>query len=65
MRALQNRNIKIAGIIFNGDENKATEEIILSKTNLNLIGRIEDEPYFDRNVIKYYADKFRENLLKL
>jgi dethiobiotin synthetase len=65
IEALQNRNIKIAGIIFNGDENKATEEIILSKTNLNLIGRIEDEPYFDRNVIKYYADKFRENLLKL
>ena len=30
IEALQNRNIKIAGIIFNGDENKATEEIILS-----------------------------------
>jgi dethiobiotin synthetase len=65
IEALQNRKIEIAGIIFNGEENKATENIILSKTNLNFIGRIENEPYFDKNVIKYYADKFRENLLKI
>ncbi|SHG64740.1 dethiobiotin synthetase [Flavobacterium micromati] len=65
IEALQNRNIKIAGIIFNGNENKATESIILSKTNVNFIGRIEDEPYFDQNVISEYAALFRENLLKL
>ena len=65
IEALQNRKISIAGIIFNGDENKATEEIILSKTGLNLLGRIENEPYFDKNVIQYYADKFRESLLKI
>jgi dethiobiotin synthetase len=65
IEALQNRNIKIAGIIFNGNENKATEDIILSKTNVKTIGRIEDEPYFDKNVIKYYADKFRDNLMTL
>ena len=63
--ALKSRNIKLAGIIFSGDENKATEEIILSKTNAKFIGRIENEPYFDENVIQYYADKFRENLLNL
>lgn len=62
---LKSRNIKLAGIIFSGDENKATEEIILSKTNAIFIGRIENEPYFDKNVIQYYADKFRENLLNL
>jgi dethiobiotin synthetase len=65
IEALQNRKISIAGVIFNGDENKATEEIILTKTGLNVLGRIENEPYFDQNVIKYYADKFRENLLKI
>lgn len=65
IEALQNRKIKVAGIIFSGDENKATEEIILNKTGVKLIGRIDNEPYFDANVTAYYADKFRENLLKL
>lgn len=63
--ALKTRKIKVAGIIFSGDENKATEEIILSKTKAKRIGRIDNEPYFDQNVIQYYADLFRENLLTL
>ena len=65
IEALKNRNINVAGIIFNGNENKASEEIILNKTGLKFIGRIEDEPYFDKNVIKEYADLFRDNLLNL
>ncbi|MFV5700320.1 dethiobiotin synthase [Flavobacterium sp. XS2P12] len=65
IEALQNRKIAIAGIIFSGDENKATEEIILNKTGIKCIGRIVQEPYFDQNVVKEYADLFRENLLKL
>ncbi len=63
--ALKNRNIAVAGIIFSGDENTASESIILSKTGAAFIGRIDNEPYFDQNVIQYYADKFREPLLKL
>lgn len=65
IEALQNRNIAIAGIIFNGDENKATEDIILSKTKVRFLGRIENEPYFDNNGIRYYASLFKENLLKI
>ena len=65
IEALQNREITVAGIIFSGEENKATESIILSKTGIKFIGRIEQEPYFDQNVIKDYADQFRENLLSL
>ena len=65
IEALQNRKIAIAGIVFSGDENKASEEIILNKTGIKCIGRIEQEPYFDKNVIKEYADLFRENLLNL
>jgi len=65
IEALQNRNIAIAGIIFSGDENQATESIILNKTGLQCIGRIDQEPYFDQNVVKYYADKFRSTLLNL
>jgi len=63
--ALKSRKLKVAGIIFSGDENKATEEIILNKTKAKFIGRIENEPYFDQNVIQYYADKFRDSLLVL
>lgn len=37
---LQNRGIKIEGIIFVGNENKSTETIILHKTKLKLIARI-------------------------
>ncbi len=63
--ALKSRKIEVVGIVFSGDENKATEEIILNKTKAKLLGRIDNEPYFDQNVIQYYADKFRENLLNL
>ena len=70
IEALKTRKINIAGIIFSGDNsdsyrNESTEAIILGKTGVKCIGRIEQEPYFDQNVIKEYADLFRENLLKL
>ena len=50
---------------IDGEENKATESIILSKTGINFIGRLEQEPYIDANVINEYADLWRENLLNL
>lgn len=65
IEALQNRKIDVAGIIFSGDENQSTENIILKKSGVKCIGRIENEPYFDANVTSYYADKFRDNLLTL
>ena len=37
----------------------------LESEYMQKIGRIENEPYFDENVIAYYADKFRENLLNI
>ena len=65
IEALQNRKIAIAGILFNGKENQATESVILKKTGINCIGRIDEEPYFDKNVIREYADLFREKLMNL
>ncbi|WP_412559727.1 dethiobiotin synthase [Winogradskyella sp. MIT101101] len=49
-------------IIYSGDEHKSTESIIEKMTGVNVIGRINDEPYFDKNVIKEYAQKFKESL---
>lgn len=65
IEALKSRKITIAGILFNGDENPATESIILSKTEIKNLGRIGNEPYFDKNVIAEYADAFRDVLEKL
>lgn len=65
VEALQNRKIQVAGIIFSGEENISSEQIILNRTGVICIGRIGEEPYFDTNVIVEYADLFRENLLKI
>ena len=62
LEALKNRNIPCAGIIFSGDENPATESIILAKSGVKFLGRINHEPYFDANVIAYYADQFKDNI---
>lgn len=65
IEALKNRNLVIAGIVFNGNENKATESIILNKTGIPYIGRIQQEPYFDKNVVREYADLFQEKIINL
>jgi dethiobiotin synthetase len=65
IEAIKNRGLTIAGIIFNGNENKATESLILNYSKLKFIGRINDEPYFDKNVIAEYADLFRGKLLEI
>ena len=65
IEAIKNRGFEVSGIIFSGSENKSTENLILNKTGIKCIGRIDEEPYFDQNVIREYADLFRENLLNL
>ncbi|WP_324719798.1 dethiobiotin synthase [Salinimicrobium sp. HB62] len=62
VEALKSRNLTCAGIIFSGDENPSTESIIKKMTGLPVIGRIEQEPYFDQNVVLEYAGEFRNKL---
>ncbi len=59
--ALKQRNLSIYGIIFSGKENNSSESIILEKTGIKYLGRVDEEPYFDKNVISYYAEKFKIN----
>jgi dethiobiotin synthetase len=47
-------------ILFSGNEHKSTEDIIKKMIQVPVIGRINEEPYFDKNVVKEYADKFRD-----
>lgn len=63
IEALQQRNFKV-GIIFSGDEYPSTERIILTKTRIPFLGRINEEKTFDKNLIKEYAYKFRKELIE-
>ena len=31
-------------------------------TAIKVIGRIDEEPYFDKNVVKEYAERFKSEL---
>lgn len=45
-------------VIFDGDEYPSTETIIKKMGNCFILGRIDNEPYFDQNVIKEYSEWF-------
>ena len=64
IKLLQEKGFDIS-IIFSGNEHKTTEAIIKKMTNVSVIGRIDEEPYFDKNVIKEYAELFKEKLFNL
>lgn len=64
IKALQDKGFNVS-VIFNGNEHQPTESIIIKMTGINVLGRINDEPYFDQNVIKEYAEKFRPTLHEL
>lgn len=52
-------------LIFSGNPDPHTENVILHKTGVSLIGRIEEEATFDKTVIKKYADRFAPVLQSL
>ncbi len=65
LEILKQNKKNIAGIIFSGTPNLATESIILSKSAVSCLGRIDQEPYFDKNVVREYADLFEDTLNNL
>lgn len=62
VETLKNRGLENIGIIFSGNEHPTTESIIEKMTGIPIIGRIEEEEFFDQETIKKYAEKFRPNL---
>lgn len=54
VEALKNRNIPIAGIIFNGKPTKTSEEYILNYTGLKSLLFIEEEKKIDKEMILKY-----------
>ncbi len=62
IESLQTRNINIKGIIFNGDENAATEQFILSYTKVNCLGRIKQHAVINKEVVLSYKNHFQSLL---
>ena len=59
---LKNNNIKVEGIVFVGNENKATEEIILKKTVLPLIARIPLVKEINKEFIQKEANRISSKI---
>ena len=59
IEALKNRGVKIKGIIFNDLENLDTESVILQMTDLKLLGRVDLEDSFTKEIVRGYAEKFK------
>lgn len=56
---LKRRKIAVAGIIFNGEYNKASADIILKHTGFKLLGSIKQEGNVNKELIKRYAVQFK------
>jgi dethiobiotin synthetase len=61
IESLKARNIKITGIIFNGEQNLETEDYILSYTGVKCLGRIQQHETINKEVVLSYKKQF-ENL---
>jgi dethiobiotin synthetase len=61
--ALKSRNIPVEGIVFIGDENSATESIILQVTGFKMIGRIPTAEEVNSSFVKEQAQEMKKNFL--
>jgi dethiobiotin synthetase len=64
IKLLQEKGFKVS-VIFSGAAYKTTESIIEKMTGITVIGRIDEEPYFDKNVILEYAELFKTEIEKI
>ena len=62
IEALKANGIKVKGIIFNGEENQGTESIILKKSGLPMLFRLDQEAVFDDAFFNKYSEIIKEKL---
>lgn len=60
LEALQSREIKLLGLIFNGKKVPSTFDIIMKHTDSPCLLEIDHEDQLTPEVIKKYADRFRK-----
>lgn len=54
---LSNRNIPLAGIVFNGNANNETERVILRHTGLPCLLHLREEPLINKETVRRYAQQ--------
>jgi len=59
LESLKVRNLKVKGIIFNGDENKASEKYILNYSRVRCLGRIQQHNSINKEVVLGYKSIFK------
>lgn len=59
---LKQKNIPIAGLVFNDAGNQATEDFITAYTGLPVLLRIEPESTWDKITVAKYSDQLKQNL---
>jgi dethiobiotin synthetase len=65
VEVLKMNNITLKGLIFNGEQNKSSEEFILNYTKLECLGRVNFEENIDKSVVKKWANIFATKALSL
>jgi len=65
IETLRSQGLEISGIIFSGNENETTENIIEKLSEVHVLGRIDEEEIFNKDVIKRYANSFKQVLENL
>ena len=58
---LKLNNINIKGLIFNGEQNKSSEDFILNYTKLDFLGRIDFEENINKEIVRKYSVNFQGN----
>lgn len=61
IKLLQQAQFRIS-VIFNGNHNPATENVIKNMTDVDIIGRIDELEHIDKNTVNQYAEAFFEAL---
>jgi len=65
IQALQQFNIPVAGIIFNGESNQESEDFIVKFTGIRLLGQIPKADTMSKGFIVQQAAQLRKQLLPL
>jgi dethiobiotin synthetase len=64
IEAMKSRALPIMGIVFNGEPNPDTENLITGISEIPMIGRLEPEPFLNASIIKKYAALWKPLLEK-
>jgi dethiobiotin synthetase len=65
VEVLKNRNIQLAGIIFNGETNLSSEDYILQYTGINCIAKIQQQEHINKETVRSFAKQLKPSFEKL